>query len=250
MEMTIRTAAGDLRRATHATTGVVSLSDAAGSTAGAEAFAADVIARHAAGFAGVAPMELTLIAPRDSSVTNLFEMMATLAIRPSFVLRVAANARNATSGSHSAAAGGSSRRTVGGPLTPGARVRVLERLFARERRIETIGGTAPAWRNTASIDADGTPGQPPRDPLTALPEMVLRRRDAAPPARAEVAPPRDLRQDAGVSRPVPAAPAANGMRVPAAALALSSRELRQLTDEVVGAIDRRIIAQRERRGAI
>jgi len=40
------------------------------------------------------------------------------------------------------------------------------------------------------------------------------------------------------------------MRVPAAALALSSRELRQLTDEVVGAIDRRIIAQRERRGAI
>jgi len=223
------------------------------SAAQAETFALGILQRHASIYAGVAPVEAILRLRPDTTVANVFQMINELALRIELVTQRASSER---AGNQRAPGAGRSLpsptftlRSAAperSPASPGHTI--LERLFAREHRIETLleRELAPAPSATGSGDR-ATAREAPVAARSSYVEMVLRK-EVGLVQRAE-APSQSARERAhlvsrgpagpGVARTIPFAPAATP---------LSSGELGRITDEVVRTIDRRIIAQRERKG--
>jgi hypothetical protein len=116
-----------------------------------------------------------------------------------------------------------------------ATARLAERLVLRTERI-----VAPAWGSPPAPPA--APGRPPAGAGALTPLVVLR--------------PTHRLGNAGVSEePRPAQPGGSGVEPPfgqagtgAPAPAAPGVDLARLTDQVIQAIDRRIVAQRERLG--
>jgi hypothetical protein len=248
--VTLQTSAKNLRPATRASTGVVHpgcLSLA--SAARAETFALGILRRHCSAYAGVAPVETILRARPDTTVANVFQMINELTLRielvsqrapsqrapvarrslplPQFTLRGADHERAPTPPSHA----------------------IFERLFAREHRIETLPkrDLAPTPSPTHTGDRATAPEAPVPTGWSSG-EMVLRREvvreRAAPPSRT-------LRDSASTTVRGPSgSDAVRTIPFAQAATPFSASELGRLTDEVVRTIDRRIIAQRERKGVI
>jgi hypothetical protein len=133
------------------------------------------------------------------------------------------------------------------PPAPG----LVERIFARERRIEaTTTVRELVKRVTATHENVGdAAAAPPAAPPTLVtlpaadPPMIVRRTTPQPPSAAAPPPTARTAEENGWSaKPPRLAPSR------AAAVSLSPAELGRLTDEVVQAIDRRFVAHRERQG--
>ena len=128
---------------------------------------------------------------------------------------------------------------------------LIERIFARERRVEsTIAIRSMIERHTSErrvsySPASGT-GHTPVKPAPAVPMIV---RHSPPPAQVEQQPaphlPKRQTQDEWSNAPPRARAHARAMPIP-----LTPSELNQITDHVVGTIDRRFTAHRERHGRI
>lgn len=247
--MTLQTSAKILRPITRAAMGVLHpgcLSLA--SAAQAETFTLGILQRHASIHAGVAPVEAILRLRPDTTVANVFQMINELALRIEFVSQRASNQRAPGAGRSLPSPTFTLRSAAPGrsPTSPGHTI--LERLFAREERIESLleRELAPAPLATDSGDR-ATAREAPVPARSSYVEMVLRK-EVGQSQRAE-SPSRSARESTplvsrgpagtGVARTIPFAPAATP---------LSSGELGRITDEVVRTIDRRIIAQRERKG--
>jgi hypothetical protein len=129
-----------------------------------------------------------------------------------------------------------------------ARLSIVERIFTRERRVETRMTMREALREIVTQRAAGGPSAPPPPTPSARPvEMVVRSPPASRRESPRAAPPDAPREETSerILRP-------NIFTRPAvqARAALSAAELGRVTDHVVRAIDRRLVAQRERRGKI
>lgn len=254
MEMTIRTGAGALRCTTQRTIGaVLSLCGSVGRAAAADTFAAGILSRHAAEHACVPPMDLALLARPDANVTNVFEMLATLDIRPAFITQLASAMRApGGTGSPGPTPFVTPPRPTARPSAAAAAARaIFERIFARERRIEVVRDRIESLAvPPAQVPATLWAAEPQRH-VTAprLLDMVPRRAGTPPTPQPPPAPAPPT--TAAIPGPILARnTAASGARTPAMAIPLSASDLARLADQVVGAIDRRIVAQRERRGVI
>jgi hypothetical protein len=133
-----------------------------------------------------------------------------------------------------------------------AHVRMLERIVARERRVHaitTIRDVTHAAMAANSPTASAKLAFPP-PPARAV-EMVTRRPAASASATAKPEPEPPF-------APTPRAPAQvwampvppQRTSAPATPIPLSPAELGRLTDQVVRAIDRRVVAARERQGRV
>jgi hypothetical protein len=123
---------------------------------------------------------------------------------------------------------------------------VVDRLLARTERVEQQ--TVYERRTTVEREATMWPRVPP--PPGRRPDLVVRR-TVVMPADVIVAPPRDE----PAARPAVAGRIERSLAPPAPTAAmtpipLSPRELSRLTDQVVRAIDRRVLAYQERMGAV
>jgi hypothetical protein len=245
----VRTGSDRLRRVTATAIGVVApVVGSVGVCAGAERFAAGALSRYAASYAGVAPLDLTLLARTDASITNVFEMLSTLSVRPEFIMRMAST-RLAGRGGRAISIG-----AAAAPVAPrhtcGQAIRkTMERILARERRVDSFHERERLQLLLAGPDAASRAVMPAIYPVQTgarTVEMVLRR--SAPSAMhadhtATNHAARGMPSRGVTAHRAPASPPMAGVNV-----SLAPTELARLTDQVVGAIDRRIVAQRERRG--
>ncbi len=250
--MTLQTSAKILRPLTRAAMGVLHpgcLSLA--SAARAETFALSILRRHSSTYAGVAPVEAILRARPDTTVANVFQMINELAVRIELVSQRASNPRAPGAGRSLPSPTFTLRSAAPdrSPASPGHTI--LERLFAREHRIESLlleRELAPAPSATGSSDRT-TAREAPVPAGWSPVEMVLRK-EVGPSQRAEP-PSRSARESAPSASRGPAGPeVVRTIPFAPAVTPLSAGELGRITDEVVRTIDRRIIAQRERKGGI
>lgn len=248
--MTLQTSAKILRPITRASMGVLHprcLSLASASQA--ETFALSILRRHSSTYAGVAPVEAILRARPDTTVANVFQMINALALRIDLVSQRASNQRapgtSRSLPSPTFTLVGADRERL--PASPGQAI--LERLFAREHRIESLLERELAQAPSAANSGDRATAREVPVPAGWLPvEMVVRREVVS--QRAEP-PSRSARETASTATRSPAVPdAARPIPFAPAATLLSASEMGRITDEVVRTIDRRIIAQRERKGGI
>jgi hypothetical protein len=132
---------------------------------------------------------------------------------------------------------------------PSARLSIVERIFARERRVETLMTMREALREVVTRRRGGGASAPPPPPTpSARPvEMVVRHPASSPPETARAAPPDAPHEETSERLLRPNIFTRPAVQTPAA---LSAAELGRVTDHVVCAIDRRLVAQRERRGKI
>jgi hypothetical protein len=141
------------------------------------------------------------------------------------------------------------RTTVAASHPLATTLTVVPLLFRQTRRESVVLRRDTVLRTPA---APPSPAAPPTVAVPARPlTMVLRRSTPVTPAAGQIAVPAapapasteaSARGSAGVTAGWP--PAATAPR----AIPLSSRELRELTDHVVTALDQRLIAHRERMG--
>jgi len=247
--VTLQTSAKILRPITRASMGVLhpgcmSLASAAR----AETFALGILQRHASVHAGVAPVEAILRARPDTTVANVFQMINELSLRIELVSQPASNQRAPGAGRPLPAPTFTFRRAAPERSSASPGHTILERLFAREHRIESLleRELVPVPPATGS----GDPATAREDPVPAgwSPVEMVVRREVAPSQRAEP-PSRSERERApSTSRGPEAADARRVIPFAPAATPISASELGRLTDEIVRTIDRRIIAQRERKG--
>jgi hypothetical protein len=180
-------------------------------------------------------------------------MMATLSVRHAFVTRLlsifGSRAHQPRTGTPIAAAPARMPK----PGVARASRLAFERIFARERRMDAVPGPATASLPPSALMADDQIPRPSAFPISMPHQdaLVLHRNPATSPRR------EDMRSvQTAATKPVAAAPDASGSRgtspvpQPGSPVPLSPGELGRLTDEVVRAIDRRIVAQRERKGVI
>jgi hypothetical protein len=136
---------------------------------------------------------------------------------------------------------------------PGARTNLrnlIERIFARERRIES---TTTIREMLARVVAERGVAEerpaaacPVRRPAPAI-EMVVRRPIAPTPPEATASVPVRVKPQTDDWSAGPARPRAFAAATP---IPLTPTEIGRLTDQVVSAIDQRFVAYRERRGEI
>lgn len=249
--MTLQTSANRLRPLTRASMGVLHpgcLSLA--SAARAETFALGILQRHSSSYAGVVPVEAILRARPDTSVANVFQMINALALRIELVSQRASNPRAPGAGRSLPAPAFTFKRTdrERSPTSPGHAI--VERLFAREHRIESLLERELAPAPPVRGPGDRATAREAPVPAGWCPVEMVLRREVVPSQRAEP-PPGPARASASTSARGPAgAEIARIIPFAPAATPLSASELGRLTDEVVRTIDRRIIAQRERKGGI
>ncbi len=249
--MTLQTSARRLRPLTRASTGVLHPGCLSLATAArAETFALGILQRHSSTYVGVAPVEAILRARPDPAVANIFQMFNALALRIELVSQRASNQRAPGAGRSLPAPAFTFKRTdrERSPTSPGHAI--VERLFAREHRIESLleRELAPAPSATDS-SGQATARAAPVPAGWSPVEMVLRK-EVGPSQRAEP-PSRSARESAPSAARGPAGPeVVRTIPFAPAATPLSAGELGRITDEVVRMIDRRIIAQRERKGGI
>jgi hypothetical protein len=243
-----------LRPATRPTTGVLlPASGVFGSAADTEGFVMEILSRYAGEFAGVAPVDAVLRALPDTNISNVFQMIATLALRPALVIRLTSLLRSAPGVTARPAPSGNAT-PVWGPhrATTTASRTIFERVFARTQRIETL----PALGDNPML----SPSRPERNGVSPqrrwdtawapIPAMVLRHSPASSQEGEELGHPNAVEPTPTPAFGAAPARATRFAPVPMPPMSLSSSELGRLTDEVVRAIDRRIIAQRERRGVV
>jgi hypothetical protein len=113
------------------------------------------------------------------------------------------------------------------------------RIAARQlERVVEHAATLAVRHERVAVDPAVAFGQMPPGTNASLaaspPQLVLARTSAAPPASADS----------------PAAPTARQPAPSAAAWAPAPHEIERLTDRVLSSIDRRLVAERERRGAV
>jgi len=167
----------------------------------------------------------------------------------SFRLETQARARSDAAPFRPWLAASPSHEPLGEPPSP--HLRMLERIIAREQRVHAITTLRDATNAAIAANAPPNSAQPTPPPSAARSvEMVTRRPPAPPPATTpEPKPsfPPTLRAPAQVWA-MPSPPPRPG--APATPIPLSPAELGRLTDQVVRAIDRRVVATRERQGRI
>lgn len=233
--------------------GVVHRGSPAAAAAGrTELFVLRILERYASGCAGVAPVETILRARPDPAVANVFHMASVLSLRLRS-LHEAPAVERVTGSPPPPHARSSGRPVPSGPPRPAFQPSraLFERIFARENRIETIVEREPTPGTSSASSAEQRRAPPGSfaSPSWSPPIPMVLRRDGAPreqPAAPQA--PRDISSalargsaGAGEARVRPIGP-------PQGALAFSASDLGRLTDEVVRAIDDRIVAQRERKG--
>jgi hypothetical protein len=143
----------------------------------------------------------------------------------------------------------SAAATAPRPTVQAMQISLLDRIFARERRIESTTTVREMFERIIAgrgitRDRAGAPS-PAQRPAPAI-EMVVRRQIAMQPAetplwRSGVRP----ESDDGHAVPTRLRKAESTPPIP-----LTSAELGRLTDQVVNTIDRRFVAYRERRGGL
>jgi hypothetical protein len=135
------------------------------------------------------------------------------------------------------------------PAPAAPRRSLVQRIVGRERRVETRMTMRKVLRDAVTRQREGADALPvPPSPPRARPvEMVVHRLRIAAPELARAAPPAGPRGEAGERVLQPSVFRSTGTPVPAP---LSAAEIGRVTDHVVRAIDRRLVAQRERRGKI
>ena len=251
---TLRSSVRTLRPATQPSLGILLPACATlGSASGAESFSAAALSRYAADYAAAPPVDLALRAQPDLSTTNVFQMLATLALRPTFVTRLMSAGRTEEGTAPSTTPAPAAAQASPGQSRHTASMRTLfERIFARETRIEAVPQIPE--RELLAPPLTTVHDQPRR-----FEEDVARR--GSPPlemvARRTLVPAPSVDRQPRTDEPSPRAPGrdARGSDVPAPSrpgtdVPFSPGDIGRLTDEVVRAIDRRIVAERERRGVI
>ena len=145
---------------------------------------------------------------------------------------------------------GAPHADVAPPAGAAAHLALVQRIVARERRVESSTTMRDVLRDAVARQperAGAPPASPPPSARARPAEMAVHRLRAPTPEAARTAPPAAPGREADerVVRPILVRPAAID-----ATAALSATELGRVTDHVVRAIDRRFVAQRERRGRI
>jgi hypothetical protein len=143
----------------------------------------------------------------------------------------------------------SAAATAPGQTAQSMQIGLLDRIFARERRIESTTTVREMLERViaergVTTDRVGAP-PPAQRPAPAI-EMVVRREIAMQPAETPL-------RRSGVRPEIDdwrAAPTRLLKAEPIAPIPLTPAELGQLTDQVVNTIDRRFVAYRERRGGL
>ncbi|MBS0559286.1 MAG: hypothetical protein JSR21_04450 [Proteobacteria bacterium] len=219
--------------------------------AGAAAFADAVRARHAARAASAPGPEQAMrrrSTPAPSWTQHVHLHAAArriaLSLRLQPLLRLRADAAPAAPWRPAYPAAPPARPPVS------AHTRLIERVVAREHRVHSVVTARELMRDAAAPPPAARADAPPSAPR-AQPVLMAVRRAPAPPA----APPSaaaSTTHDAPPPVPLRARLVAdNAVRAAApGAIPLSLGEIGRLTDHVVRAIDRRALAERERRGGV
>ena len=136
------------------------------------------------------------------------------------------------------------------PAPAAARLSLVQRIVARERRVETSMMMREERRAAVAQQREyaGAPALPPAAPWRARPvEMIVHRQRPPAPEAARAATPAAPQEAANERVVWPSVVRLPTVQAPAP---LSAAELGRVTDHVVRAIDHRFLAQRERRGRI
>jgi len=210
-----------------------------------------ILGRHGRGYAAVSPLDRVLRLQRPGVAVNRHQHIH----RPMFLRLAFAPRTPPPPIQRAAAATPGWWRAMERVVTETRRettrevATLIERLVARERRIETrVESPPPMVAITKNEAASTAPAAVP--PFRAADMFVVRRSPTVSSAQEHATP----EPAAAALRPVPVT-AEGSRRQPAVGAAsmpipLSPAELGRLTDEVVRSIDRRLVSYRERHGEI
>jgi hypothetical protein len=218
-------------------------------------FVAAILARHARGIASVFGLDRTTrrLSPVQTAVNRHLRQGDRTNFFLRFDIRLAPAVRVRAAPQPLLRWEPSSAVASAPPPTPSAtRFSLVERIVARERRVETSMTIREALRDVTTPRHTGGAaavwGEPPPAPPRTRPvEMVVHRRHEPAPTGARVAPPDPAPAEASERAPRPNVFIRAMAPTPTV---LSQAEIGRVTDQVVRAIDRRLVAQRERRGKI
>lgn len=208
---------------------------------GVAAFVAALLARHTRGLTTLFGPERIMRRQRAYAATaQHFHQGDTTQVALRFDLRLSPTTRmrvqSAPFQSWTASDG-----DAGPAPRPVAHLKLLQRIVARERRVQTTAAMPDVLRAALAL----APAPVPLSRARPVEMVVRRQRTAADDTtRSRPAAPRP-EQDPWLVPPVAVRAAAG-----AASSMLSATELGRVTDHVMRAIDRRFVAQRERRGRI
>jgi hypothetical protein len=196
------------------------------------------------------PLQMTLRAVGRGGETTLTNLTAGIDLRLAFTTVLTPATRSRSRGEPMSAwlpvpSVAVTSETAESPVS-----RLLERILSREQRVEVAPAPLPASPAFSAPDASPlSPTRPPATPSSGRSELVVRRSVVVlPPTHAEgAAEPSVLspRSEPMRGRPATGVRPAAGLTIP-----LSSSELTRLTDDVLRVLDSRVVAHRERRGAI
>ena len=241
-----------LRRAMHARTAVIAAPTRrrGGMRCATGAFVARLLERGAVVLATVRPLQMALRAAAGGSETTLTHLTAGVDLRFTFTTVLSPVIRSRSRREPMSAWLPAPAIVAAGEATEPQETSLLERIMSRERRIEVYHPAPPASAAfSAAVAMVPANMRSPAPPSATHSELVVRRSVVVLPPAEREAPtesspfsPRGERLHHRRTADVkgPARPT----------IPLSPSELTRLTDDVVRVLDSRVVAHRERRGAI